>query len=41
MHFVKNVSSVSDYKLSLTFEDNSMRMVDLADELDGEVFVNR
>ena len=38
MHFVKNVSSVSDYKLILTFEDNSMRLADLANELDGEVF---
>ena len=38
MHFVKNVSYVSDYKLILTFEDNSMRLADLANELDGEVF---
>jgi hypothetical protein len=38
MHFIKNVSYVSDYKLALTFEDNSMRLVDLANELDGEVF---
>ena len=38
MHFVKNVSYMSDYKLILTFEDNTMRLIDLANELDGAVF---
>ncbi|CAG0968646.1 hypothetical protein ANRL3_01350 [Anaerolineae bacterium] len=38
MHFIKRVSYVSEFKLVLTFEDGSMRRVDLADELDGQVF---
>ena len=38
MHFVKDVKYLSDYKLLLTFEDNSLRQVDLASHLDGEVF---
>jgi hypothetical protein len=38
MHFVKEVAYVSDYKLLLSFEDGSVRLVDLADELDGEIF---
>ena len=38
MHFIKSVEYVSDYKLALTFEDDSTRLVDLANELDGEVF---
>lgn len=38
MHFVKSVSYISEYKLALVFEDGSHRLVDLANELDGEVF---
>lgn len=38
MHFVKDVKYVSDYKLLLTFEDDSLRQVDLAPHLEGEVF---
>lgn len=38
MHFVKDVKYLSKYKLLLTFEDDSLRQVDLAPHLDGEVF---
>jgi len=38
MHVVRNVTYVSDYKLLLSFDDGSVRVVDLAEELDGEIF---
>ena len=38
MHAVKNVQYLSGYRLLLTFEDASTRLVDLAPHLDGEVF---
>jgi len=38
MHFVPSVEYVSGYKLRLEFENGSVRLVDLAAELDGEVF---
>ena len=38
MHFVKNVKYLSGYKLELTFEDASVRFVDLEPHLDGEIF---
>jgi hypothetical protein len=38
MHFVKNVSYASEYKLLITFEDSSVRLVDLYPHLDGDVF---
>ena len=38
MHFVRDVKYVTDYKLRLTFEDGSLRDVDLSQHLDGEVF---
>ncbi len=38
MHFVKDVSYLSDYKLKLTFEDNIVKYVDLKPHLDGEIF---
>jgi hypothetical protein len=38
MHFVREVKYVSGYKLQLKFEDGSVRQVDLANHLDGEVF---
>jgi hypothetical protein len=38
MHFVKAVRYVDNYRLALTFEDGSMREVDLEPHLDGEIF---
>jgi len=38
MHFVKNAKYVSEYKLLLSFEDQSVRLVDLEPHLDGEIF---
>jgi hypothetical protein len=38
MHFVKDVSHIFGYQLLLTFEDGSVRQVDLERELDGEIF---
>ena len=38
MHLVESVTYVSDYKLRLAFDDGSVRLVDLANELDGEIF---
>ncbi len=38
MHFVRDVKYLSDYKLQLKFEDGTVREVDLAHHLDGEVF---
>ena len=38
IHFVKDVKYLSEYKLLLTFEDDTLRQVDLAPHLDGEVF---
>jgi hypothetical protein len=38
MHFVTSVEYVSDYKIRLEFENGSVRLVDLAAELDGEMF---
>ncbi len=38
MHFVTSVEYVSGYKLRLGFEDGSVRVVDLAAELNGEIF---
>ena len=38
MHFVKSVTYVSGYKLLLSFEDGSVRLVDLEPHLDGEIF---
>ena len=38
MHFVCNVAYDSDYQLRITFEDGSVRLVDLKDHLDGKVF---
>jgi len=35
---VKEVLYVSDYKLQLTFEDGSVKIVDLEPYLDGEIF---
>jgi hypothetical protein len=38
MHFVRSVSHVSGYELLLSFEDGSVRRVDLGPYLDGEIF---
>ena len=38
MHFVKDVNYVSNYKLSIAFEDGSTKLVDLEPYLDGEIF---
>jgi len=38
MHFVREVTYASEYKLLLTFEDRSVRLVDLEPHLDGEIF---
>ena len=38
MHYVTSVEYMSDYKLRLGFEDGSVRVLDLAGELDGEIF---
>jgi hypothetical protein len=39
MHFVRNAKYDGDYRLILTFEDDSTRLADLKDELHGEVFL--
>ncbi len=38
MRSVKAVEYISEFKLALTFEDGSVRIVDLAPHLDGEIF---
>ena len=38
MHYVCEVEYDAEYRLRLTFEDGSVRLVDLKDHLDGEVF---
>jgi len=38
MHFVKKAEYLSDYKVRLSFEDGSVRDVDLEPHLDGEIF---
>ncbi len=38
IHFITKVEYRSDYKLRLTFGDDSVREVDLEPYLDGEVF---
>ncbi len=38
MHFVKDAEYLSEYKLLLRFEDGTLKRVDLAPHLDGEIF---
>lgn len=38
MHFVKKVKYISGYELQLTFEDGSVKFVDLEPHLDGAIF---
>jgi hypothetical protein len=38
MHWITSVEHVEGYKLGLTFEDGTTRLVDLAAHLEGEMF---
>ena len=38
MHFVRDATYVSGYELLLTFEDGSVKRVNLEPHLDGEIF---
>lgn len=38
MHFVKDVTYISEYRLRLTFEDAAVKIVDMEPYLDGEIF---
>jgi len=38
MHYVIDAAYLNGYKLKLTFEDNSVRIVDLQPYLDGPIF---
>jgi len=38
MHFVRDVKYAEEYKLFLTFEDGTVRLVDLKGHLEGEIF---
>ncbi len=38
MHFVKDATYISEYKLLLTFEDGVVKLVDMEPYLDGEIF---
>jgi hypothetical protein len=38
MHFVRDASYISEYKLLLTFEDGSAKIANLEPYLDGEIF---
>ncbi len=38
MHYVCDATYDSDYRLRITFEDGSIRLVDLKEHLDGKVF---
>jgi hypothetical protein len=38
MHVVQDVDYVADYQLRLGFEDGTVKLVDLAPYLDGEIF---
>jgi hypothetical protein len=38
MHFVRKERYMSGYRLELTFEDGSVKFVDLEPYLDGEIF---
>jgi len=38
MHYVVDASYLGGYKLKIRFENDHVRMVDLADHLDGPVF---
>ena len=38
MHFVKSVQYIEDYKLSITFEDNKKKLVDLSNHIGNGIF---
>jgi hypothetical protein len=38
MHYVKEVHYVADYRIRVRFDDGAERLIDLADELYGEMF---
>jgi len=38
MHFVKKAEYLGEYRVRLSFEDGSVRDVDLAPHLEGEIF---
>jgi len=38
MHWVKDASYVDGYKLEIKFENDEIRLVDLENHLDGEIF---
>lgn len=38
MHFVKKADYLSDYILSLTFEDGKKKIIDLKPYIEGEIF---
>jgi hypothetical protein len=38
MHYVIDVTYLSDYKLKLRFDDDSVKIVDLKSYLDGPIF---
>ncbi len=38
MHFITNVTYESAYKLILTFDDGTVKVVDLEPHLEGEIF---
>ena len=38
MHFIKNFKYIADYKIALTFEDKTTKLVDLKNHLEGEIF---
>ncbi len=38
MHFVEDVTYISEYKLLLTFEDGVVKLVDMEPYLDGQIF---
>ncbi len=38
MHYVIDVTYLSDYKLKLRFDDDSVKIVDLESYLDGPIF---
>lgn len=39
MHFVKKINSIEGYKITLTFKDNKIKVVDIEPYLDKGVFL--
>jgi hypothetical protein len=38
MHTIKSLKYLDDYRLELTFEDSTVKTIDLKDEIYGEIF---